>query len=92
MPSPEVPMRSAILALSLVLAAPPSRAAELPPQAVKLLTERFQKADLDHDGKLTREEAKAGMPRVFKNFDKIDADRKGFVTLQQILETLGKGR
>ena len=78
--------------LFLALAGAPSRAAELPPRAVKMLTERFEKADVNHDGKLTREEAKAGMPRVYKNFDRIDVDKKGFVTLQEILDAFRKGK
>jgi Ca2+-binding EF-hand superfamily protein len=45
---------------------------------------KFKAADKDHDGKLTLSEAKAGMPRVARGFDKIDADKKGFVTLDQI--------
>ena len=57
-----------------------------------MLTERFEKADVNHDGKLTREEAKAGMPRVYKNFDRIDVDKKGFVTLQEILDAFRKGK
>jgi hypothetical protein len=44
---------------------------------------KFKKADHDNDGSLTREEAKA-MPRVAKNFDAIDADKSGTVTLAEI--------
>ena len=36
------------------------------------------------NGKLTLEEAKAGMPRVASAFSKIDVDNKGYVTLDQI--------
>ncbi len=43
----------------------------------------FKAADKDNDGSLTREEAKA-MPRVAKNFDAIDADKSGTVTLAEI--------
>lgn len=45
---------------------------------------RFKAADVNHDGKLTREEAKAGMPRVAKAFDKIDVEKKGYITLEQL--------
>jgi Ca2+-binding EF-hand superfamily protein len=45
---------------------------------------RFQDANKNHDGKLTLEEAKAGMPRVAKVFSQIDVENKGFVTLEQI--------
>ena len=50
----------------------------------KQIDEKFAAADVNHDGKLTLEEAKAGMPRVAKNFAKIDADQKGDVTARPI--------
>ena len=36
------------------------------------------------DGKLTREEAKDVMPRVYANFDKIDVKHNGYVTIDDI--------
>ena len=45
--------------------------------------ERFKKADKDNDGTLTKDEAKA-MPNVYKNFDAIDTDKDGTVTLEEI--------
>ncbi|MGH8744643.1 MAG: EF-hand domain-containing protein [Burkholderiales bacterium] len=45
--------------------------------------EQFKKADKDHDGTLTKDEAKA-MPNVYKNFDAIDTDKDGTVTLEEI--------
>lgn len=45
---------------------------------------RFAAANTTHDGKLTREQAQAGMPRVAQHFDEIDAQKAGFVTLAQI--------
>jgi hypothetical protein len=53
-------------------------------EAKAKFAEKFKEADADHDGKLTREEAEAGMPNVAKDFDKIDAKKKGFVTQKQI--------
>jgi len=43
----------------------------------------FKKADKDNDGTLDREEAKA-MPHVTKDFDAIDADKDGTVSLEEI--------
>lgn len=43
----------------------------------------FKTADKDNDGSLTREEA-AAMPRVAKNFDAIDSDKSGTVTLAEL--------
>jgi Ca2+-binding EF-hand superfamily protein len=48
------------------------------------IEEKFKAADVNHDGKLTLEEAKAGMPRVAKAFDKIDVEKKGYITLEQL--------
>ncbi|MGU4701465.1 EF-hand domain-containing protein [Burkholderia cepacia] len=48
------------------------------------LEARFAAADVDHDGKLTRAEAQAGMPRVAEHFDEIDSAHAGYVTLAQI--------
>ncbi|MCU4118588.1 hypothetical protein [Variovorax sp. N23] len=48
------------------------------------LRKRFGSADTNVDGQLTRAEANAGMPWVSKNFDAIDATRKGSVTLAEI--------
>jgi Ca2+-binding EF-hand superfamily protein len=45
---------------------------------------KFQAADVNHDGKLTLEEAEAGMPRVAKVFDQIDVEKKGYITLAQL--------
>ena len=61
-----------------------------PPQGMspadrkKWFSERFKAADTNHDGKLTREEAQAGMPEVYKRFDKIDTRKRGYVTERQV--------
>lgn len=48
------------------------------------IIERFAKCDTNKDGKLTKEEAKDCMPRVYNNFGYIDSGNKGYVTLAQI--------
>jgi len=48
------------------------------------LETRFKAADKNADGKLTLEEAKVGMPRIADAFSHIDAEKKGYVTLEQI--------
>ena len=59
---------------------PPSQSS----QRLQRLMARFHQADANGDGKLTREEAQKGMPRVYQHFSEIDTDSKGYVTLQQI--------
>lgn len=72
----------AVALLSALLAASPSARADA--KQDKEIEEKFKAADKDHDGKLTLAEAKAGMPRIAKGFAKIDKDKKGFVTVDEI--------
>lgn len=53
---------------------------------------RFKAADKNGDGKLTLEEAQAGMPRVAMAWDKIDVDKKGYITLEQLLIIVAANR
>jgi EF hand len=48
------------------------------------MQKRFAAADKNGDGRLTREEAQAGMPFVYKHFDEIDKTRQGSITLAEI--------
>jgi len=50
----------------------------------KEIAERFAKCDVNHDGKLTREEANGCMPRIYNNFSYIDSTNKGYVTVAEI--------
>jgi Ca2+-binding EF-hand superfamily protein len=54
--------------------------------AMQQLKTRFTTANTTHDGKLTREQAAAGMPRVAQHFDEIDTQKKGYVTLPEIAQ------
>ena len=56
-----------------------------PPSNKQEVQARFEAADTNADGKITLEEAKAGLPRVAMAWDKIDVDKKGYVTLDQLL-------
>jgi len=49
-----------------------------------MIEERFKAADKNGDGKLTLEEAKAGMPRVEANFGRIDTQKLGYIPVDQI--------
>ena len=59
--------------------------ADIDPDTLATLKTRFAAADKNGDGKLTRDECQAGMPRIYRGFDKIDADGKGYITLDQII-------
>ena len=45
---------------------------------------RFHQANTTHDGHLTLEQAKGGYRSVAAHFDEIDADKKGYVTEDDI--------
>lgn len=75
-----------ISAISLLCLATPSKVrADIDPETLATLRSRFAAADKNRDGRLTRDECQAGMPRIFKGFDRIDADKKGYITLDQII-------
>ena len=69
----------------LCLSTPHVVRADIDPDTLATLKTRFAAADKNGDGKLTREECQAGMPRIYRGFDKIDADNKGYITLDQII-------
>ncbi|MBB5499264.1 EF-hand domain-containing protein [Paraburkholderia sp. MM5384-R2] len=48
------------------------------------LQTRFSSANTTHDGKLTRDQAAAGMPLLARHFDEIDTQKAGYITLPQI--------
>ena len=50
----------------------------------KEIAQRFAKCDKNHDGKLTMDEAKGCMPRIYDHFSYIDSGNKGYVTVAQI--------
>jgi hypothetical protein len=60
---------------------PPSPGAAAYPD---VLAQRFAAANVTHDGWLTREQAAVAMPLVAQNFNAIDIDRKGYVTLPEV--------
>ena len=74
----------AILAAALSAATGAHAQAGNRQQARQQLEQRFAAADADHDGKLTKAEAQAGMPRLAAHFDEIDSAHAGAVTLRQI--------
>ena len=80
-------MMTGVLALALVSVSGVSVAQTVDAATQGQLVElesRFKAADKNADGKLTLEEAKAGMPRVADAFGHIDVEKKGYVTLDQI--------
>jgi len=87
-------MKNMIIAVCSICAAvsfsAPSFAGEVDPDTLATIKSRFAAADKNGDGKLTREECSAGMPRIYKGFDQIDSDKKGYITLDQIITFVGE--
>ena len=48
------------------------------------MQERLKAADKNGDGKISREEAVASLPKLAKRFDKIDANKDGFITKEEM--------
>ena len=48
------------------------------------MRERFEAADLDHDGLLSRDETAKGFPHLSKHFDEIDTNHDGKLSIQEI--------
>ena len=46
--------------------------------------QRFDQADTNKDGKLSPDEAKAGMPRIAANFTALDTNKDGFLSHDEI--------
>lgn len=56
------------------------------PSSHKHLTmqQRFEQANVTHDGHLTLDQAKAGYATIARHFSTIDQDKKGYVTEDDI--------
>lgn len=75
--SPTAPMAAAP-------ATPAPAAAARAHRRGRTLQERFDLANVTHDGHLTQEQARAKMPSVARDFADIDTARKGYVTVDEI--------
>lgn len=59
------------------------------PRYLAKFEERFHAADKDGDGALTKEEAKAaGLDRIVEHFDRIDANKDGKITVDELRDAL----
>jgi Ca2+-binding EF-hand superfamily protein len=54
--------------------------------------EKFDAADINHDGFLTRDEVAKNMPHVAKHFDIIDVDHDGKLSRQELAQFLAAKR
>ena len=70
--------------LALIAADAAAQDADRAKQVAAEMQKRFAAADKNGDGRLTKDEAQAGMPYVYKHFDEIDKAKQGSITLAEI--------
>jgi hypothetical protein len=55
------------------------------PRGPGRMRQRFERANITHDGHLTLEQARdANMPVIMRHFNQIDAGHKGYITLDDL--------
>jgi Ca2+-binding EF-hand superfamily protein len=72
------------LVLALIAANAAAQDSDRARQVAAEMQKRFAAADKNGDGRLTKDEAQAGMPYVHKHFDQIDKAKQGSITLADI--------
>jgi len=78
------PSKLFLIAMFLALGCVDVSHAQDSSKRMEKFTEKFDAADADHDGFLTRDEASRNMPRIAKDFDAIDTDHDGKLSPQEI--------
>lgn len=81
-------VKGAMAVLLMTALAQACAADPAPPANEAEIAARFKAADKNGDGKLTYAEAKEGMPRIAAVFEQIDTDKKGYLTLAEILKVV----
>ncbi len=61
-------------------------------QLAQKIAARFINADANHDGKLTLQEAQAGMPLVARHFAEMDVQHNGYLTVGEIQQFAAQRR
>lgn len=80
-------MRIALISLMLVSATLQAEPAVQQYDPVRF-EQRFNKADVDSNGRLSREEAYAAFPRMPEFFDEIDSDKDSAITLSEVEQAM----
>lgn len=82
-------MKFAGLFLTACILAAPGAFAQTPGDTSKgerahRMHQHFKVADKNGDGKFSREEASASLPRIARNFDQIDTNKDGQITREEL--------
>ena len=81
-----------LLTLAGLTLATASAIAQTTPLPQGRAVERFQSADSNKDGSLSKDEATAGMPRLAQRFDAIDSNKDGKLTADEFQAQRGSMR
>jgi Ca2+-binding EF-hand superfamily protein len=82
-----------LLVATLLVASTSSFAqSERAAQAKQDMQARLKAADANGDGFIDRQEAEASLPRIAKNFDKIDTDRDGKLSAGELKQAVDVAR
>lgn len=77
-------MRHLLPILAAAMFALPAYAQSPPAHAHLTMAQRFEQANVTHDGHLTLDQAKSGYKSVARHFAAIDQDKTGYVTEDDI--------
>lgn len=85
-----IPFAAIALALCAPASAQPQAGGETKMQKAETRKPRtvrgmYDFPDKNHDGQLTRAEAKGHLPLTYRDFDKIDKDKRGWISFEQFL-------
>jgi len=72
------------LVLALIAASSAAQDVDRAKERAAEMQKRFAAADKNGDGRLTKDEARAGMPYVYQHFDEIDKAKQCSITLAEI--------
>ena len=67
--------------------AQPAQPAAKEPMTLRRL---FARADKNHDGQVTKAEAKGTLPVTYANFEQIDTDKRGWISFEQFMAFTNK--
>lgn len=81
------PLRAATLLIAAAMLLPLAACAQDGSRAQRFAAkaqQRFDAADANHDGMISREEAQQGMPRIAQHFDDVDSNHDGQLSREEL--------
>ncbi len=75
---------AAVLLLGIACNACAQQQAQTDNPQQQAMRERLQAADTDHDGRISKAEAEAKLPRIAKRFDQLDGNHDGYLDADEL--------